>query len=131
MGSNALGAVRLQLRQLEKDYDKSEDDIKALQSVGQIIGELVTQLDEERCKLGLSLPGRVHLSQTMLSRAELVCLYSSYREVIFWTSLRCRMSVGCASQQAQGSNPRRTRHDHTHNHAVSTTPLPAAGTKTS
>ena len=37
------------LRGLEKDYDKSEDDIKALQSVGQIIGELLKQLDDERC----------------------------------------------------------------------------------
>ncbi|KXS13487.1 26S proteasome subunit P45 [Gonapodya prolifera JEL478] len=40
--------LRLGLRQLEKDYDKSEEDIKALQSVGQIIGEVLKQLDEER-----------------------------------------------------------------------------------
>lgn len=42
-------AVRLALKGLEKDYEKSEDDIKALQSVGQIIGEVLKQLDEERC----------------------------------------------------------------------------------
>merc|ERR1711988_497103 len=30
------------------DYDKTEDDLKALQSVGQIIGEVLKQLDEER-----------------------------------------------------------------------------------
>jgi 26S proteasome regulatory subunit T4 len=41
--------VRLGLRTLEKDFDKSENDIKALQSVGQIIGEVLKQLDEERC----------------------------------------------------------------------------------
>ncbi|GAA5954835.1 hypothetical protein JCM21900_005917 [Sporobolomyces salmonicolor] len=41
-------SVRLSLRDLEKDYDKSEDDIKALQSVGQIVGEVLKQLDEER-----------------------------------------------------------------------------------
>ncbi len=41
--------MRLGLRQLEKDYDKSENDIKALQSVGQIIGEVLKQLDEEKC----------------------------------------------------------------------------------
>ena len=41
--------VRLGLRDFEKQFDKSEDDIKALQSVGQIIGEVLKQLDEERC----------------------------------------------------------------------------------
>lgn len=40
---------REQLREFEKDYNKSEDDLKALQSVGQIIGEVLRQLDEERC----------------------------------------------------------------------------------
>jgi len=35
---------------LEKDFDKTEDDIKALQSVGQIIGEVLKQLDDERCE---------------------------------------------------------------------------------
>jgi 26S proteasome regulatory subunit T4 len=45
--------VRLALKGLEKDYDKSEEDIKALQSVGQVVGEVLKQLDEERCE---SLP---------------------------------------------------------------------------
>eukprot|EP00126_Sphaerothecum_destruens_P004004 Sdes_comp17865_c1_seq1m7131 len=31
-----------------KEYNKSEDDLKALQSVGQIIGEVLRQLDDER-----------------------------------------------------------------------------------
>ena len=35
----------------KKEYDKTEDDLKALQSVGQIIGEVLRQLDEERCKI--------------------------------------------------------------------------------
>jgi 26S proteasome regulatory subunit T4 len=43
--------VRLGLRTLDKEYDKSEDDIKALQSVGQVIGEVLKQLDDERCKM--------------------------------------------------------------------------------
>lgn len=48
--------VRLSLRDLERDFVKSEDDIKALQSVGQIVGEVLKQLDEERCQsLPLSL----------------------------------------------------------------------------
>lgn len=42
--------MRLGLRALEKDFDKSENDLKALQSVGQIIGEVLKQLDEERCE---------------------------------------------------------------------------------
>lgn len=46
----ALCAEREELKDLRKRYDKSEDDLKALQSVGQIIGELLRQLDEERCK---------------------------------------------------------------------------------
>eukprot|EP00128_Syssomonas_multiformis_P015050 Colp12_sorted_trinity150504_noHs@10202 len=40
--------MREDLKKLNKDYDKSEDDLKALQSVGQIIGEVLRQLDEER-----------------------------------------------------------------------------------
>jgi len=45
-----LKEVRLGLRKLEKDYDKSEEDIKALQSVGQIIGEVLKQLSDDKCK---------------------------------------------------------------------------------
>ncbi|EGF83039.1 hypothetical protein BATDEDRAFT_33940 [Batrachochytrium dendrobatidis JAM81] len=40
--------LRLGLRVFEKSLDKSEDDIKALQSVGQIIGEVLKQLDHEK-----------------------------------------------------------------------------------
>lgn len=43
-----LKQLRLSIRKLEKDFDKTEDDIKALQSVGQIIGEVLKQLDDER-----------------------------------------------------------------------------------
>ena len=32
------------------EYEKTEDDLRALQSVGQIIGEVLRQLDEERCE---------------------------------------------------------------------------------
>ena len=35
--------MRAGIRDLERDYDKTEDDIKALQSVGQIIGEVIAQ----------------------------------------------------------------------------------------
>ena len=44
-----LKESRLGLLALEKKYDKSENDIKALQSVGQIIGEVLKMLDHEKC----------------------------------------------------------------------------------
>ena len=44
-------AVRFSLKDLEKDFEKTEEDIKAVQSVGQIIGEVMKQLDDERCRL--------------------------------------------------------------------------------
>ncbi|ORX74987.1 26S protease regulatory subunit 10B [Linderina pennispora] len=40
--------ARLGVRRLEKEYEKSEDDLKALQSAGQIVGEVFKQLDEDR-----------------------------------------------------------------------------------
>jgi 26S proteasome regulatory subunit T4 len=42
--------VRFSLKDLEKEYEKTEDDIKAVQSVGQIIAEVLKQLDDERCE---------------------------------------------------------------------------------
>jgi len=46
--STSLKNLRFSLKDLEKDYEKTEDDIKAVQSVGQIIGEVMKQLDDER-----------------------------------------------------------------------------------
>ena len=43
-------SLRDAVKELKRDYDKTEDDLKALQSVGQIIGEVLRQLDEERCE---------------------------------------------------------------------------------
>ena len=43
-----LKELRLSIRELDNDYERTENDIKALQSVGQIIGEVLKQLDEER-----------------------------------------------------------------------------------
>ena len=42
----------------KKEFDKTEDDLKALQSVGQIIGEVLRQLDAERCEC----PSTAHAS---------------------------------------------------------------------
>lgn len=49
----SLKALRLEIKGLERDYNKTEDNIKALQSVGQIIGEVLKQLDEERCECAI------------------------------------------------------------------------------
>lgn len=54
-----LKALRMDIKGLQHDYEVSEDNIKALQSVGQIIGEVLKQLDEERCKADLHNGGRV------------------------------------------------------------------------
>eukprot|EP01114_Cavostelium_apophysatum_P001965 TRINITY_DN1171_c0_g1_i1.p1 TRINITY_DN1171_c0_g1~~TRINITY_DN1171_c0_g1_i1.p1 ORF type:complete len:396 (-),score=83.04 TRINITY_DN1171_c0_g1_i1:52-1239(-) len=43
-----LRSMRESTKNFKKEYDKTEDDLKALQSVGQIIGEVLKQLDEER-----------------------------------------------------------------------------------
>jgi 26S proteasome regulatory subunit T4 len=45
-----LKALRLEIKGLTKDYDRTEENMKALQSVGQIIGEVLKQLDDERCE---------------------------------------------------------------------------------
>ncbi|CAD5121277.1 DgyrCDS9807 [Dimorphilus gyrociliatus] len=42
-----LKQLREQLKQLTKDFDKSENDLKALQSVGQIVGEVLKQLTDD------------------------------------------------------------------------------------
>ncbi|XP_042910945.1 26S proteasome regulatory subunit 10B-like [Parasteatoda tepidariorum] len=45
-----LKEMREQLKEFNKLYEKSENDLKALQSVGQIVGEVLKQLTEEKCK---------------------------------------------------------------------------------
>lgn len=45
-----LKSLRMEIKDSQKEYDITEENIKALQSVGQIIGEVLKQLDEERCK---------------------------------------------------------------------------------
>uniref|UniRef100_A0A182N5E1 AAA+ ATPase domain-containing protein n=1 Tax=Anopheles dirus TaxID=7168 RepID=A0A182N5E1_9DIPT len=43
-----LKEVRESLKELTKQFDKSENDLKALQSVGQIVGEVLKQLTEDK-----------------------------------------------------------------------------------
>lgn len=70
--SRPVFIVRFGIRDLEKQYAKSENDIKALQSVGQIIAEVLKQLDKERCTF---------IRLTRLSHCQ----------VLKWASLYCRM----------------------------------------
>lgn len=48
-----LKSLRMGIKDLQREFDISEENIKALQSVGQIIGEVLKQLDEERCMTSL------------------------------------------------------------------------------
>jgi len=41
-------AMRLEKLDVQRQYEKSEDDLKAIQSVGQIVGEVLRRLDEDR-----------------------------------------------------------------------------------
>lgn len=55
-----LKNLRLEIKDLQKEFDRTEDNIKALQSVGQIIGEVLKQLDDERCEIPLTIHHRQH-----------------------------------------------------------------------
>ena len=56
-------AMREETKTVKAQYDKTEDDLKALQSVGQIIGEVLKTLDEERVIVKAERPGRRRLPQ--------------------------------------------------------------------
>ena len=77
-----LKALRLDIKGLQKDFDTTEDNIKALQSVGQIIGEVLKQLDDERCK---STSQR--FDEWKIQIVELTAC--SYRQSVFGPSLCC------------------------------------------
>jgi len=65
--------LRFQVRDLTGEYDKSEDHLKALQSVGQIIGEVLRQLDEERFIVKASSgPRYVVTCKVKIDKAKLV-----------------------------------------------------------
>lgn len=45
---NRLKESRVRVEDIRKQFQKTEDDLKALQSVGQMIGEVLRQLDDQR-----------------------------------------------------------------------------------
>ena len=77
--------MRDDLKKLEADFNKQEDDLKAVQNVGQIIGEVLKRLDEERCTPMAVMP---HLSSPERSCRFRCC---SHREGLEWSSLRGRL----------------------------------------
>lgn len=81
-----LKALRLDIKGLQKDYDQTEENIKALQSVGQIIGEVLKQLDEERCRL----PGE---NSTRIIYGILIKFSSSYCEGIVRSPICRRLQI--------------------------------------
>jgi len=79
---------------LRKDYDKTEDDLKALQSVGQIIGEVLRRLDEERCESCLTLS--CSIKTLVLATEHLLMLVRE--SVIVKASSGPRYVVGCRNK---------------------------------
>ncbi len=83
--------VREGLRGLKKDYERSEDHLKALQSVGQIIGEVLKQLDEERCEYFVAKLAR-------FSQLLFIPIILAHYTVIVKSSSGPRYVVGCRSR---------------------------------
>ena len=71
--------LREQMKQSKKEYDKTEDDLKALQSVGQIIAEVLRQLDEERCKSLTRRPVTIY-QQKQTQGKSCDCSITSHRD---------------------------------------------------
>lgn len=94
-----LKALRMDIKGLQKDFETTEDNIKALQSVGQIIGEVLKQLDEERCK---SPTRPVWSIDGALTR------FYSHRQGLLRPSICGRMSIESRQSKAETRNPRRS-----------------------
>jgi len=68
-----LKSMRTNVKDLVTEYDKTEDQLKALQSIGQIIGEVLRQLDEDRFIVKASSgPRYVVGCRTKVEKAKLV-----------------------------------------------------------
>lgn len=85
--------VRFSIKDLNKAYDKTEDDIKAVQSVGQIIGEVMKQLDSDRCT-PMVFPTIVVYTNT----------FRSHCESILGSAIRCLLPPNPTSRKAEDGN---------------------------
>jgi len=100
-------ALREEVKKTRKEFDKSEEDLKALQSVGQIIGEVLRQLDAERC------------ASSERSRAPRACspALRSHREGVQRAALRGGRANKAGQGEADAGHARGARHDDADNHA--------------
>lgn len=106
-----LKTLRLGIKDLQRDFDISEENIKALQSVGQIIGEVLKQLDEERCMISIcKLKNRITLTN-----------WNSYRQGILRTPLCRRLPFQGRQVQVETGSPCRSRYDNAYDHADAAT----------
>lgn len=87
-----LFPVREALKELTKQFDKSENDLKALQSVGQIVGEVLKQLTEDKCNLHSSS------SSNLTLRSYYLVIIFLYFLVIVKATNGPRYVVGCRRQ---------------------------------
>ena len=101
-----LKDLRMGIKGLQSEFETTEENIKALQSVGQIIGEVLKQLDEERCMFNVQ--STIH--QQMLT-------LFSYRQSIIWSSIRRRLPLEGRQGEAQTRHESCPRYDYPHNHA--------------
>lgn len=115
-----LKTLRLGIKDLQREFDVSEENIKALQSVGQIIGEVLKQLDEERCMSLSSLISLLGALLWLFSVASLSCIANSvfsHCQSIFRTPICRRLPFQGRQGQAETRNPCRSRYDNTYHHA--------------
>jgi hypothetical protein len=113
-------SVREEFKTQKRAYDKSEDDLKALQSVGQIIGEVLRQLDDEKCTPPPRLSNwafytsfRFKTPDLCRSANPLVC---SHCQGLERSSLCGRLPQARGEEEAYRWHPCGSRHDHAHHH---------------
>ena len=122
--------LREQAKELRVEYDKTEDDLKALQSVGQIIGEVLRQLDEERCECsatcacaltfnneGLQLKPMSDNASAAWQAHTARHLARSHRQGEQRAAICGRLPSQGGQGQADAQHPRHAGHDHPHHHA--------------
>lgn len=110
-----LKNLRLEIKDLQKEFDRTEDNIKALQSVGQIIGEVLKQLDDERCMaflIRILATGRLSSFEHFLTICE-----HSYCQGVFRTAVCRRLPVKGRQGKTKAGDPCGFGYDDAHNHA--------------
>ena len=111
-----LRTLRLGIKDLQREFDVSEENIKALQSVGQIIGEVLKQLDEERCTFSSPFFALfwIWVNSTQLT------VYSHCQGILRAPICR-RLSFQGRQVQVEARNPCRSGYDNAYYHADAAT----------